>query len=181
MRRFHGLLRSFGAGLGAFAAFAPASAKAFDSDWHLGAKGGVAALDGKNLGPAVGIHAAYELSDMFDAELELTGSRNPGDAGALTEIFGATAGAAYKIDILQLVPYVGVLGGYYDYMQAPGPHGESGGEFGMAVQLGLDYLLTRNVALSFDFRTHLSFHDGFTGTYMPLQTFLLGAEYRWGL
>lgn len=181
MRRSYGFLRLIGGALGALTAFAPGRAEAFDNDWHVGAKGGLAVLDGKDLGPAVGIHGAYELSDMFDAELELTGSRNSDATGAQTQIFGATAGVAYKIDILQLVPYVGALGGYYDYMQAPGPHGESGSEFGMAIQVGLDYLLTRNVALSFDFRTHLSFHDGFTSAYMPLQTFLLGAEYRWGL
>jgi len=154
-------------------------AAAFGNQWHAGAKAGFATQSDKDIGPAVGIHGAYGLSDMFDAEIEVLGSRNGGVAGT-SQLFSATAGVAYKIDVLRWIPYVGLLGGYYDYMQAPGPHGESGGEFGMALQVGLDFLVTRDVALSLDFRPHFSFHDGVDNIYSPFQTLMLGAEYRWG-
>jgi hypothetical protein len=154
-------------------------AAATDDRVHLGAKGGVAFQSDKSAGPVFGVHAAYELSDMFDAELELMQSENRGD-GVTSGIFAAAAGLTYKIDILRIVPYVGALGGFYDYMQAPGPHGESGGEFGMALQVGFDFLLTRDIALNLDFRPHFSFHDGITSPYSPLQTIMVGAEYRFG-
>ena len=129
----------------------------------------------KDLGWGVGVHGAYGLSDMFDAELELLLTENAvGDDK--TSLLAATAGLAYKVDILQWIPYVGLLGGYYSYGGVPGPHGETKA-VGAALQIGLDFLLTREVALTFDFRSHFSFKEEF---YSPLQTVMLGAEYRWG-
>jgi hypothetical protein len=132
---------------------------------------------GKDPGWAVGLHGAYGLSDMFDAELEFFRTHNPAVGGQSSDISAATMGLAYKIDILRWIPYAGLLGGYYYWGGAPGPHGESGSTGGAAFQVGLDFLLTREVALNFDFRSHFSFKDEL---YSPLQTLMLGAEYRWG-
>jgi hypothetical protein len=130
----------------------------------------------KNLGWALGAHGAYALSDMFDLELELFGTRNGSSLDKSTDVLAATAGVAYKIDILRWIPYVGALGGYYHWGGAPGPHGQSGGAAGGSLQVGLDFLLTREVALGVDFRVHFSFEEEF---HTPFQTLMLGAEYRW--
>jgi hypothetical protein len=131
----------------------------------------------RDLGWAVGAHGAYGLSDMFDAELELFLTENLAAEDQKARVFGATAGVAYKVDILRWIPYGGLLGGYYDFSGVPGPHGETK-TVGAALQVGLDFLLTRDVALSLDFRSHFSFKEEL---YSPLQTLMLGAEYRWGL
>jgi len=130
----------------------------------------------KDLGWGVGAHGAYALSDMFDAELELLGTHNGSSLGTSTDVMAATAGVAYKVDILRVVPYAGLLGGYYHWGGAPGPNGESGSAVGASFQIGADFLLTREVALSLDYRWHFSFKEEF---YAPLRTLMLGAEYRW--
>ncbi len=125
--------------------------------------------------PALGLHGAYGLGDMFDATVEVLGSHHVGGSG--TDVLSACGGVAYKIDVFEWIPYVAALAGYYGYAGAPGPHGEHGSEFGASVQLGVDYLPMRDLALGADVRWHASFHDGFS---LPLFTATLGAEYRWG-
>jgi hypothetical protein len=157
-------------------ALASSSASAYGNEWHAGAKGGLAMQQDRDLGWGVGVHGAYGLSDMFDAELELFLTENKATEEQTARVFAATAGIAYKVDILRWIPYVGVLGGYYDFGGVPGPHGETKA-VGAALQVGLDFLMTRDVALSFDFRSHFSFKEEF---YSPMQTVMLGVEYRWG-
>jgi len=152
-----------------------APAAAFEREWHLGGKLGGALLKGAPLGPAVNVHGAYGLSDMFDAVIELTASRHGWSNG--TDVMSATAGLAYKIDVLEWVPYAGLLAGYYHYAGTPGPNGEHGPEFGAAISLGVDYLVSREFAIGVDLRAHTSFVDGFS---FPYSTGVLGAEYRWG-
>jgi hypothetical protein len=160
--------------LAAAVAFAP-DAAAFEREWHVGGKLGGAALKGAPLGLAVNVHGAYGLSDMFDAVIEVTASRHGWSNG--TDVFSASAGLAYKIDVLEWIPYVGLLAGYYHYAGMPGPNGEHGPEFGAAISAGVDYLVSREFVLGVDLRAHMSFEDGFS---FPYYTGLLGAEYRWG-
>jgi hypothetical protein len=157
-------------------------------EWHAGARAGVGVLSGRP-GPAFGAHAAYGLGDYFDATLELTGShhygasdyppcvKNPGTCRTGTDVFSASAGLAYKIDVFEWIPYIALLAGYYSYSGAPGIHGEHGSEFGASLQGGVDYLVTRELAFGADVRWHASFDDG---VHVPLFTATLGAEYRWG-
>jgi len=154
----------------------PSRAAAFGDQLHTGVKGGLAMQKDRDLGWGVGAHAAYGLSDMFDAEVELLLTENVAVQDLKTRVLAATAGIAYKVDILRWIPYVGILGGYYDYGGVPGPNGETKAG-GAALQIGLDFLMTRELALSFDFRSHFSFKEEF---YSPMQTVMLGAEYRWG-
>lgn len=165
-----------GAAAFALVVFGTRGASAYEHDFHVGAKGGLAFQNDRDLGWAVGAHGAYGLSDMFDAELELFASQNVVVDDQKTTVFAATTGLAYKIDILRWIPYVGVLGGYYHWGGLPGPNGETNA-VGAAAQLGLDFLMTRDVALSLDFRWHFSFKDEF---YSPMRSLMLGAEYRWG-
>jgi hypothetical protein len=156
-------------------ALVSSTASAFEREWHAGAHAGVAALSGSALGPSASLHGAYGLNDLFDVAVELGGSRHGFSGG--TDVLHASVGAIYKIDILQWIPYVGAYGGYYHWLGAPGPSSEHGPQPGASVQLGIDYLLARELALGMDLRWHASFHDGLT---VPLFSAGLGAEYRWG-
>jgi hypothetical protein len=161
---------------------------ALGQDWHTGVRAGVGVLSGRP-GPLIGAHGAYGFGDMFDAIVEVSGSHHYGASdyppcvnkvracASGTDVFSASAGAAYKIDVFEWIPYVGLLAGYYDYAGAPGIHGEHGSRFGASVQIGVDYLLMRELALGAEIRWHASFEDGFS---LPLFGATLGAEYRWG-
>lgn len=167
--------RLLGVALAAAAALSAGRARAFEDEWHAGARAGAASLRGRGWGPAVGLHGAYGISDMFDVALEGGASWHGGAHG--TDVYSASLGLVYKIDILEWIPYVGVYGGYYDYARRPGPNGESGSEVGASVQLGLDYLFSRSFAAMGEVRWHASFRDGMD---VPLFSATLGAEYRWG-
>jgi hypothetical protein len=148
---------------------------AAEGEWHAGGRAGAAFMSGTGAEPALGLHGAYELGDMFDAKLELLGAHHVGDKG--TDVLSATAGLAYKIDVFEWIPYAALLAGYYNYAGQRGPHGEAGSEFGAAIQLGLDYLPARDFAVGAEVRFHTSFDDGLN---WPFISATLGAEYRWG-
>jgi hypothetical protein len=175
VRRSRSLSWLLGASAFATVALGTAPASAFGNQWHAGAKGGFAFQNDRDLGWGAGVHGAYGLSDMFDLELELFIARNGAPLEQKSQVTAATAGIAYKVDVFRWIPYVGLLGGYYHWGGVPGPHGETQAGGG-AVQIGLDYLLMREVALSLDFRAHFSFKEEF---YFPMRTLMLGAEYRW--
>ncbi len=61
-----------GVGLSLALSAAPRSADAFEREWHLGVGGGVASGTELGMSPALSAYAAYGLSDVFDARLELT-------------------------------------------------------------------------------------------------------------
>jgi outer membrane protein with beta-barrel domain len=165
------------AALAACAVTALASPAAFatDEEWHAGARAGIAVLSKTGVEPAFGAHGAYGINDWFDATVEVLGSTHVSGSG--TDVFSASGGIAYKIDVFQWVPYVALLAGWYGYWGTPGPHGEHGSEFGASIQAGVDYLVLRELAVGADVRWHASFHDGFS---VPLFTTTLSAEYRWG-
>jgi hypothetical protein len=154
---------------------APADALAFEDEWRVGGRAGVADLSGVGLGPALGLHAGYALSDMFDVTFEGLVSRHDGADG--TDVAIATVGLAYKVDVFQWIPYVAVLGGYAHYAGVPGPGGEHGSEPAVAGQLGLDYLVTRSFGMGAELRWHSSLRDGLS---FPLFSATLGAMYRFG-
>jgi hypothetical protein len=112
---------------------------------------------------------------MFDLHLELLGSRNGGADG--TDIFSASAGISYKIDVFEWVPYVGLFGGYYYFGGLAGPNGERGSTAGASIGVGLDYLVSRSVALGAQVRWHATFTDGLAFPYLSA---LARCEYRWG-
>jgi hypothetical protein len=126
----------------------PREASAFEGQLHLGGGAGVAfAGDGYERGPVLGLHAAYGVSDVFDLRLEVTGSDNgiSGKVGARSRFYGARAGVAYKVDIIQWIPYVGVTSGVLGARDPVAPHRSADGTLGLVV--GLDYALARNFGL----------------------------------
>ena len=156
-------------------AAAATDALAFEDEWRVGGRAGIATLSGRGMGPALGLHAGYALSDMFDVTFEGLASRHDGSDG--TDVMSAALGLAYKIDVFEWIPYVAVLGGYYHYAGLPGPDGERGSEIGGAGQAGLDYLVSRSFGLGAELRWHASLRDGLS---LPLFSATLGAAYRFG-
>jgi hypothetical protein len=150
------------------------TATAMEGAWHAGARLGIATLAGSSLGPALDIHGAYELSDMFDVVANVTGSRHGG--AAPTDALSASGGLAYKIDVFEWIPYVSVLTGYYGFSGPPGPNRDQGGQFGGSIHAGLDYRPLRELAFGADFGWHSMFH----GLTFPEFTALASAEYRFG-
>lgn len=164
----------------------PATARAFERQWHVGAGGGlVLPSRGHHPGPAASLHAAYGLSDMFDARLELRSSLHeeksaPRDDQAMpapdeppNSLSQLALGLAYKVDIIEWVPYLGVRAGYYRFGVAPqGGYARHGGMIGAV--LGMDYAFSRSAAVGaeIDYDTLLP-EGGALATQLHF-------EYRWG-
>jgi len=151
-------------------------ALAFERQWHLGGGGGVVLPPGDySTGPAVGAHLAYGLSDVFDLRLELLGSRHTHDVTPTATVLSGAAGIAYKLDIIEWVPYAGALAGYTwsdpDLPSDDGPHRSPTVGF----ILGVDYGFSRSFGIGAAFREDLLLSGG-----GAQGAFLLRAEYRWG-
>jgi len=168
--------------LGAAVVASAGSAKAFERQWHVGGGLGAAtfASGDPSLGPALGVFGAYGLSDMFDARLELTASRHERASGTSVDLYSASAGVAYKIDVIEWIPYVGLLLGYYRQAGEDPTSGDRGA-LGISTALGIDYALSRSVGLGLQLRYHGGLNDVPTSlTDGSYYTGLLRAEYRWG-
>ena len=135
-------------------------ARAFERQWHVGIDGGYAVIVDQGVsGFGGGAHAAYGLSDSFNAMLELAITHHPGasvtvgqpgaeSVRSLETIMSGAAGIAYTIDVARAVPYVGVLAAGYRVgeLSALSPGGQ--------LAVGLDYQLQRNWAVGAQFRWH---------------------------
>jgi len=160
-------------------------ARAFERQWHLGFDAGYAVVfENAVSGYGGGAHAAYGLTDSFNAMVELSATRHPGagvtvGAGetqkvlSMETILSGAAGIAYTIDVARAVPYIGILGAGYrlgDLTHSLSPGGQ--------IALGLDYRLERNWAIGAQFRMHTIFTEdagvvGYATTFLRL-------EYLWG-
>ena len=181
--------------LGAFALLAVArDAQAFEREWHVGAGVGVTAYPHYyTAGPALGLSAAYGISDVFDLKLELMGSLNwyapplsKADAAAgrkpppseHAEPWSAVAGLSYKLDILQWIPYGALLAGY-QHIGGRLPLGDPfrRNDVLAALVLGLDYAAPRNFGLGASIRSDILLTSPERGAAF---TPMLRAEYHWG-
>lgn len=139
--------------------------------------------------PSVGaggaIHYAYGLSDQWNltaagaSAVVATDQRqdfpwSPRNRPATVD-HGAI-GASYVIDILRWVPYLGLQAGAYRL--AGGTLTESLFLFGLSVSAGLDYQISRKIAVGLGARQHLML--GKLETYPSYTTFSLRLEYMWG-
>lgn len=156
--------------------FTGAQALAFERQWHFGAGGGVASPgSGMKLGPALGLHGAYGLSDVFDARLEVMLSQHAAVDPALApnQLFGAKLGIAYKLDIIQWIPYFGVSAGFLGAAEARAPYRRAQATLGLLG--GLDYAIGRNVGVGV-----IGSVDYALGPPATLAAGLLRVEYRFG-
>jgi hypothetical protein len=165
------------------------SARALEREHHLGfdAGGGLLVIGNKStndLGASVGAHYSYGLNDEFnlmvEASYSLVALGQTADSRKTPETYPASlatadVGVGYVFDVLQWVPYAGVLVGGYAL---------SGGTVpdvkllpGVEVALGLDYRLTPTLAIGIAARQHLMSE---TSTYPSFTQLLLRIETVWG-
>jgi len=131
---------------------APSRADAFERQWHAGASLGYVALIGRDVfhGFGGGLNLTYGLTDAFNlmAEIDVTGHPS---ASALFASGGV--GVGYVVDILQWVPYVGLLVGAADIADLSGTCGAKDTPacqrfwFNLEAPFGLDYTVSRSFAI----------------------------------
>jgi opacity protein-like surface antigen len=180
----------------AAALLVPSVADAYERQWHAGVSLGYAYLstevptEGPTEGPTTeaaghgfggGLHLTYGINDMFNVMAELDLTAHP--SGSLLA-GSASAGVSYVVDILQVVPYVGLMAGGYDLWTTSGPCGAEGlpschsGRLGGSIPFGLDYTVTRSFTIGFAGRYHLLFLG--PGSVEQMFTAFARAELVWG-
>lgn len=173
------------AGLATFALAALASgpARAFERQWHVGATigGGAFSSPSSAAGPAVGAYAGYGLSDMFDLRAQLTASRLAfSGASEGTWVSSASAGLAYKLDVIEWVPWADLQLGYYR-IDGPAPGDRHANDVGASLGLGIDYAFSRDLGLGAELRYHGFLRDAPTSLAdTPYLTGMFRVEYTWG-
>ena len=162
----------------------PKRAHAFEREWHTGGGLGVTVYPHYySVGLALGLNAAYGISDVFDLKLEVLGSyhgysASPRSPTEHAEPYSAVAGLSYKLDVLQWIPYGALLVGYQHIagrlpLAEPFRRDDALG----ALVLGLDYAMTRNFGLGASLRVAMPITSPSAGEAI---TTLLRAEYHWG-
>jgi len=166
----------------------PLRANAVEREHHLGvdAGGSMLVIDGKStpdIGGGGGGHWTYGLNDAFNLMVEgawslVALSEARGDTIPPTRptwVANADVGVSYVFDVLQWVPYAGVLVGGYAL---------SGGTIsgikllpGFELALGLDYRFDRRLAAGVAFRQHMTSE---VSTYPSFTQLFARIEYTWG-
>jgi hypothetical protein len=169
--------------------FAANTAGAVERQHHLGAGGGISLLkiDDKStidFGGMADLHYAYGLSDAFNfvaeggyaivAAGEAKGPDIPTTRPASIAHVGA--GATYVLDVISWVPYIGALG--TGYVLGGGSMDKSKAGFGVALAVGLDYQISRSLAVGIAGRQHLILNE--LATYPSYTEGFLRAEFMWG-
>lgn len=165
------------AGLLGAAVTVTGSARALESQWQAGADVGYAAVSyggSVHSGFGGGAHLTYGLTDSFNALADLTATTHGLDEGlSRLQVLSASAGIAYTLDIIQWVPYAGLLVGGY---RLSGGAGDAEGKLGLQGAFGLDYRLSRSWSLGAQVRYHTFTDDLMQAHYV---TAFLRAEYVW--
>jgi outer membrane protein W len=168
----------------------PGTAFALEHQHHIGLDPSLAMLkvDDKSSissGAGLGVHYTYGINDQFNLMVEANGSivarnqqqdmpESPHTRPA--EVDHGLIGVGYVIDVLQWVPYFGLLTG--GYRLAGGTLDKTLFVYGGALQVGLDYQFTRHWALGVAAQQHLLFTK--MSTYPSYTTGMLRLEYMWG-
>jgi hypothetical protein len=165
-------------------------AHAIERQHHLGLAPALAILkiedkSTTSTGLGGGLHYAYGLTDQFNLMIEASSAivakdqqqdspESPRTRPAAVD--HAAVGAGYVIDILTWVPYIGLLGGGYRLDGGTLP--EALIIPGLSVAAGVDYQLSRHLAVGIGAREHLMISK--LSTYPSYTTVLLRFEYMWG-
>jgi opacity protein-like surface antigen len=168
----------------------PSAASAIERQHHVGVGGQLATLviDDKStasVGGGLALHYTYGINDTFNLMVEATSSSVAREQFQDTPetprtrpagIDHGAFGVGYVIDILQWVPYLCVLGGTYRVYGGTLP--EDLYLPGLSFGAGLDYQLSRSIAIGAGVREHLMISK--LQTYPTYTTLFLRAEYMWG-
>jgi hypothetical protein len=167
---------------------APSEARAVEHQFHLGGSFGYTGLVGDVGASGLGgrVHFDYGLTDAFNLMSRVEITAYPSSSVLLPSV---AVGAGYVVDILQVVPYVGGMVGVADIWSLDSTCGlvdPSTGVVGPAchtpklaleVPFGLDYLVTRKLAVGVEGRYQVLLANG-----APINVIggFLRAEYIWG-
>lgn len=131
---------------------------AFERQWHLGGGVGGVYANGFSIGPALNAYAAYGLSDVFDARLEASVSRNQHDPFVSYDaasprlrlleadaslLYGAKLAVAYKVDVIEWIPYAGPSVGFLGVAAPEGRYSSISPTVGAIA--GMDYAFSRDI------------------------------------
>jgi hypothetical protein len=164
-------------------------AGAVEHEHHVGvdAGGAVLVVNGKSsadVGGGFGLHYAYGLTDAFnlmaESSFSLVGFGDQSNGGMAPSTYpawlgNADVGVCYVLDVLQFVPYGGLLAG--GYALGGGTMASTRVLPGFELALGLDWRLGRAFAVGFAFRQHMVTDPG---TYPSFTQFFGRFEYTWG-
>ena len=158
-------------------------AQATEGQWHIGAGPGLGTFAGVDSGTGFGfgVHGAYELSDMFNLQLELVASRHAFVDDEATGLYGAMAGMTYKLDVIEWVPYFGLMAGLFAFDGDVRPDPLAKTEPAIIVPLGMEYSFSRRLAVGVELR-----YQGFLSAPMsslsdaPYFGLMTRVEYRLG-
>jgi hypothetical protein len=165
-------------------------AHAFEKQWHLGGGPGLAWLhrqDTSSFGPVAEFALSYGLTDQFNALAEITFSPHSfeftPEAKTNFTAFQTNLGVAYTLDVIQWVPYAGVLAGVSRLGQGTGFGEAFSGKQGTEINLdlvgalGLDYQYSRSLGFGIAGRFHWLATASEATQYT---TVTLRAYYTWG-
>jgi hypothetical protein len=159
-----------------------------EREHHLGADLGGSALivDDKSspdIGPSLGAHYAYGLNDTFNLMVEgafslasTTDKPAPKTANDRPAwLASAEVGVGYVFDVMQWVPYAGLLVGADALSGGTLTQGKILPDF--VIALGMDYRLSRSVAVGAALRQHMVTE---ASTYPSFTQAFARVEYTWG-
>jgi hypothetical protein len=132
------------------------NAHAFENQWHLGA--GASGLtysgDSSYIMPALSLHGAYGLSDVFDVRLETALGMPLSSAKSGSALGFAELVLAYKVDIIEWIPWVGLgAGGFGVTKGLQGPERNALQPSG-SLWVGMDYAFSRQWGVGAVFAAH---------------------------
>lgn len=165
-------------------------AAAVEHQHHLGLDPSLSMLkiddkDSVSVGGGLGVHYTYGINDQFNLMASLSSSIVAAEEKVETpetprtrptEVDEVLVGVGYVIDILQWVPYFGVLAG--GYRLAGGTLEKNLLVLGGAAELGLDYQLSRHWAIGVAGQQHFLVTK--MSTYPSYTRLMLHLEYMWG-
>jgi hypothetical protein len=166
----------------------PSRAGAVEHEHHLGVDAGASMLvmsDKTDLGGGVGGHWAYGLNDAFNLMVEASwslvalGEKVQSATTPRTRpstVGNAGVGVGYVLDVLQWVPYAGLLVG--GYALTGGTLDVSKIRPGAVLALGLDYRFGPSWAAGLAFRQHMLVTE--VSTYPSFTQVFARLEYTWG-
>ena len=157
-------------------------AQAYEHQWHVGGSLGYSALWG---GPTAsgfggGLHAAYGINDSINLIGEIDATDHP---YAQWAIVSGGVGAAYVVDVLQWVPWAGLIAGGAGLISTDAKCGLSIVEpcrafrFNAEIPFGLDYQVSRSFSVGLGGRFQLLLLGD--APWMTMGIFAR-AEYTWG-